>query len=127
MNFLIDMNLSPRWCGYFKENGHSVIHWSEAGLTSAEDSEIFNYARDYGYIIFTHDLDFSVLLAYTNLKGPSVVQLRTPDTLPENIHGSVMKAIADHSSELTCGAIVTVDLFKARVRILPIHKELDEK
>ena len=120
MKMLVDMNLSPEWCDYFNAASIKAVHWSTLGDPSAPDEEIFVFARKNGYVIVTHDLDFSVLLARTGKNGPSVVQLRTRDTFPDRVAHAVITAIHRHAQDLTQGAIVTIDLIKARVRILPI-------
>jgi len=37
------------------------------------------YTRTNGYVVFTHDLDFSAILAATHDDKPSVVQIRAED------------------------------------------------
>ncbi len=123
MKFLIDMNISPQWCDFFTSNGYDAVHWSATGDPSASDEEIFSYARENDYIIVTHDLDFSVLLAFSNKNGPSVIQLRTSDTFPDLLFPKVLKLISDYSESLRDGALVSVDIKRSRVRILPIIRE----
>jgi hypothetical protein len=48
----------------------------------APDDIIVSWARENGYIVFTHDLDFGVLLAWTRAESPSVIQVRTQDVFP---------------------------------------------
>ena len=67
MKILIDMNLSPRWTEVFLENNIEAVHWSGIGSAHANDAEILNYAKAHGYVVFTHDLDFSTILAKTNI------------------------------------------------------------
>ena len=38
MKFLIDMNLSPRWCAILRVEGWDSVHWSNVGRASAPDS-----------------------------------------------------------------------------------------
>ena len=71
-------------------------------------------------VVFTHDLDFSALLALTRAEGPSVIQVRSHDVLPEHLGAIVVAAIREYESPLEQGAIVTVDESRGRVRILPI-------
>lgn len=78
------------------------------------------WARENGYAVFTHDLDFGPLLALTRETGPSVVQVRTHDVLPDRIGPIVISVIRMYQSQLHEGAIVTVDESRGRVRILPI-------
>jgi predicted nuclease of predicted toxin-antitoxin system len=50
---------------------------------SAPDQEIISIARDHGFAIYTHDLDFGAILALIRSGGPSVIQLRDQAILPE--------------------------------------------
>ena len=122
MKIIVDMNLSPRWCDYLKTAGLNAIHWVEIGKPDAKDSEIFLYAKNNDYMLLTHDLDFAVILAHTAMDSPSVIQLRTRDTLPEKHASKVIETIKKYHKELNNGAIVTIDLIQSRVRILPIKK-----
>ena len=58
MKIVVDMNLPPAW-------GHMAMHWSAIGDGKASDSEVMAWARTNGYLVFTHDLDFGALLAYS--------------------------------------------------------------
>ena len=78
------------------------------------------WAREHGHVLFTHDLDFSALLAMTQAAGPSVLQVRTQDVLPEAIGDHVVQVLHTHGAALERGAVVTIDETTARVRILPI-------
>lgn len=120
MKFLIDMNLSPLWICFLAENGFTAVHWSTVGKPSAADSEIFDFAAANDWIIFTHDLDFGMLLAALRTSRPSVIQVRTQDVLPAVIGDIVLRAIQTAKPNLEAGAIVTVDSFHHRIRVLPI-------
>lgn len=63
MKFLIDMNLSPLWVAFLADQGFEAVHWSTIGPPEAADTEIFDFAAAKGWIVFTHDLDFGILLA----------------------------------------------------------------
>lgn len=121
MKILIDMNLSPDWVVVFQANGTTSVHWSEIGPVNAADTVIFAYAAQHQYIVFTHDLDFSAILAATNASAPSVIQVRTQDTMPSAIGEAVLQLVRQFEVELNQGALVTLDMAKARVRILPVH------
>ena len=85
MKLLLDMNLSPSWVRFLEENGFEALHWSTIGDRTATDAVIMAWARDRGVVVITHDLDFSALLASTEGVGPSVLQVRTQDVLPDSI------------------------------------------
>ena len=121
MRIVIDMNLPPRWAAFLSEHGLDAVHWSSIGNPRASDSEIMEWAREKGYLIFTHDLDFSVLLALTREEGPSIIQVRTQDVTPQEVGSSVLAAIRQHKENLEQEAIVTIHLQTSRVRVLPIR------
>ncbi|OGP71427.1 MAG: hypothetical protein A2Y80_04950 [Deltaproteobacteria bacterium RBG_13_58_19] len=119
MKILIDMNLPPRWVQVFAAESWEALHWSEVGAPTASDREIMAWAGDKGYVVFTHDLDFSALLAATQGEGPSVIQVRTQNVLPEAIGTLVINAMKQFQHELEKGALITIDPHRARSRILP--------
>ncbi|MDR1489081.1 MAG: DUF5615 family PIN-like protein [Desulfovibrio sp.] len=65
MKLLLDMNLSPRWVAWLAGEGIEAVHWSTLGAPDAPDETIMAVARAEGYIVLTHDLDFSAILAAT--------------------------------------------------------------
>ena len=72
--------------------------------------------------MFTHDLDFSAILAATQARAPSVIQLRTQDVLPTILADATIAAIRQFEQMLVQGALVVVNPNKARARILPIQR-----
>lgn len=120
MKILVDMNLSPVWIGTFTENGWEALHWSQVGDSRAKDRELMSWARQRGYIVFTNDLDFGHLLALTHATGPSVIQVRSKDLLPDSIGPVVIRALKENQEALQSGALVVIDPEDFRVRLLPI-------
>jgi predicted nuclease of predicted toxin-antitoxin system len=122
MKILVDMNLSPRWADYLKEAGLEAAHWSTLGPPNASDREIMAYASSEGYVVLTHDLDFSSILAATQGGWPSVVQVRSDDVSPKAIGSPVFRAIRQMEAELIEGALITVDPGRVRLRLLPLRR-----
>jgi predicted nuclease of predicted toxin-antitoxin system len=120
MKLVIDMNLSPSWCGFLVKAGYEAIHWSTVGDARTTDRLITAWAKEKGYIIFTHDLDFGTILAVTKAEGPSVIQVREHDVLPESMGSIVVQALSQFESHLQAGALITIDSKSLRARILPI-------
>lgn len=127
MKLVIDMNLSPDWVDVFTYQGWTALHWSAVGDPRAPDHEIMAWARASGHIVFTHDLDFGIMLAYTRAKGPSVIQVRVQDIMPSRLGVRVVQILRQFQEELEAGALVTVDEYKARVRVLPIKGQTIEQ
>lgn len=122
MKLLVDMNLSPDWCEVLRRGGWEAVHWSSVGDPRATDAAIMQFAREHGYVVFTHDLDFGTLLSATQAIGPSVIQLRSQDVLPARFGMLVLDVLRDLESALTEGALVTIDEARTRMRVLPLSK-----
>ena len=120
VQLVIDMNLSVEWVTELASHGWSAVHWLNVGDPHAEDSVIMDWARANGYVVFTHDLDFGTMLALTHATGPSVLQVRGQQVLPEDIGPIVVAALRQHNDALAAGALVVVDVKKSRVRVLPL-------
>jgi predicted nuclease of predicted toxin-antitoxin system len=89
------------------------------GNPRADDSTIMGWAVANRHVVFTHDLDFGTLLALTHATGPSVIQLRTRDVLPDHSLSLLLAALAQHENDLAAGALVVVEEAACRVRVLP--------
>lgn len=75
MKLLFDQNISPRLVQRLAAEYPDSAHVSMCGLDQASDNEVWDYARDHGFVIVTKDADFSdlsVLLGFP----PKVVWLR---------------------------------------------------
>ena len=122
MKVLLDMNLPPRWVGFLSEHGIEAVHWASVGDGRAPDSEILRWAAEGKCTVFTHDIDFTTLLALTGASGPSVIQLRSQDVTPEAVGDQVVAVLRAHAAALASGALITIDLVSSRVRLLPIRR-----
>ena len=122
MKLLIDMNLSPRWVEFIQAHAILAIHWSLVGDKAASDHEIVTYARTYGFVVLTNDLDFGHILAASHGTGPSVVQIRSDDLRPELIGKPVVAALLQMREELASGALITIDPKRTRLRLLPLTR-----
>ncbi len=122
MKILIDMNLSPTWVSALAEAGFEALHWSTVGNAAAKDEEIFDFARNNGYIIFTHDLDFGTILALTQAVSPSVIQIRSQAILPSDTSETVISVILNNRDFLFRGALIVIDETRARIRVLPLRR-----
>ena len=120
MKLVTDADLSPRWAAFLEEAGHEAVHWFDVGAAGATDHAIMAWARERNHIVFTHDLDFSALLAATQVEEPSVLQVRAQDVLPDALGAVVLRALRRFESKLRAGAVVTVDASRTRVHVLPL-------
>ena len=121
MKLLVDMNLSPRWKRFLADAGIEAAHWSDLGASNAPDAEIMAFAKANGYVVLTHDLDFSAILAATHGEKPSVVQIRSDDVSPEAVGQAVVSAVRQMAEELDEGALLSVEPNRMRIRLLPLQ------
>jgi predicted nuclease of predicted toxin-antitoxin system len=122
VKLLIDMNLAPNWVRVLANTGHDARHWSEVGDQRASDTEIMAYALRHGLIVLTHDLDFGDIVAATGGAGPSVVQIRAEDVRVATIALQVVRALETCSTAVADGALLSADVDRARLRLLPLRK-----
>ncbi len=120
LRLVIDVNLSPDWVPVLKEAGFDAVHWKQVGDPSAPDREIMDWAIANGYVVFSHDLDFSSMLALTHASGPSLVQIRGTKVLPEQIGETLIHALQRFHLDLETGALLLIEPSRSRVRVLPL-------
>jgi predicted nuclease of predicted toxin-antitoxin system len=122
VKLLIDMNLSPRWVERLSTASLPAVHWSSVGRVDAPDAEIMAYAAEHGFVVLTHDLDFSTILAATHGTKPSVVQIRSENLSPTSIGDTLIAALQQMAPELAAGALLTIDPSQTRLRLLPLAR-----
>ncbi len=116
------MNLSPRWIEALANAGIEARHWSTIGDGSASDREVFQWARLHGFVLLTHDLDFSRILALAGGRSPSVLLLRTHRLLPADTATTLVKVLHRHAEEIETGAVIVLGPDRYRVRLLPLQR-----
>jgi len=78
MKLLLDANISWRLIPVMEEHFGECIHVDDIPELSfpAKDTKIWQYAKDNGYAIITHDNDFNDLIAIRSFP-PKIIWLRT--------------------------------------------------
>jgi predicted nuclease of predicted toxin-antitoxin system len=79
------------------------------------------YASANDYVVLTHDLDFSAILAATHGEKPSVAQIRADDLSWSVIGKQVIAALLQAAADLEEGALLTIDPKRIRLRLLPLR------
>lgn len=114
------MNLSPAFGPALNAAGFHAMHWSALGDPRAGDLDIMAFARAHDYVVVTHDLDFSAILAATNGEKPSVVQIRAQNLAPQLMTALLVAALRQSETALQLGALLTIDAERRRLRLLPL-------
>jgi len=120
MKILLDMNIPLKYAELLAKRNIECIRWSDIGAPNAADTEIMEYARNNDFIILTFDLDFSVILSVTHELKPSVAQIRASILYAEKAADLISTALLQNADDLQKGAILSIDLKKARIRLLPL-------
>jgi predicted nuclease of predicted toxin-antitoxin system len=120
MKFLLDMGISPEMSSILRGFGHDAVHLHEEGLDTLLDPAILEKARDQGYILLTHDLDFADLVAASGARLPSVVIFRLRNMRPEHVAKYIERILTQSGKALEEGAILSVTEGLIRVRLLPL-------
>ncbi len=121
MKVLVDMNLSPGWIDLLVKAGFQAVHWSSIGRGNESDAELMRWAAEHAHVVLTADLDFGAILAATQRRQPSVIQIRADVPTPAVAGQAVLSAIRQARDELESGAILSVDIGRARLRVLPFR------
>jgi predicted nuclease of predicted toxin-antitoxin system len=122
VTFLLNENISPALCAGVDQLGYKAVHVKDIGLLAAKDEAIFEYARQSGDIIITHDLDYSRIHAISGADKPSVILFRIEPVSRELIYMFLKNNLDQLKDELEKGAFVVVENDHIRVRELPIKK-----
>jgi predicted nuclease of predicted toxin-antitoxin system len=70
----------------------------------------------------TCDLDFNILLSLSNNLKPSIIQLRTQRINVELDGEWITSIIVNNEDKFEKGAILSMDIKKYRLRLLPLSK-----
>ncbi|MGQ0593805.1 MAG: DUF5615 family PIN-like protein [Gammaproteobacteria bacterium] len=94
MKLLFDENLSPRLVTLLNDVFPQSAHVDRAGLGSAPDSSVWEYARANGYLIVSKDSDFherSLLHGYP----PKVVWIKRGNCSTRQIEALLRQAVGN--------------------------------
>jgi len=120
MKILLDMNIPFKYAALLAKKGLEVMRWPDVGAPDAADLEIMAYARNNDFIVLTCDLDFSAILSITHELKPSVAQIRASVHHAEQAVDLIASALFRYADDLKKGAILSINLKKARLRLLPL-------
>ena len=102
----LDAHLSPHLARWITETfGGECLHVRDLGLRNAEDTEIFEKARDAGSIIMTKDEDF-VRLVERNNPPPQVIWVTAGNMSNARFKSLLLKTFPDAMSLIASGETV---------------------
>lgn len=95
MNIWLDAQLSPQLARWIAETfGGECLHLRDLGLRNADDTEIFQKARNVGSIVMTKDEDF-VRLVERNGSPPQVIWVTAGNMSNARFKSLLLKTFPD--------------------------------
>jgi predicted nuclease of predicted toxin-antitoxin system len=101
MKLLLDENLSRRLVPFLQHDFPGSTQVVLLGMESASDKDVWQRAKDDGYVVVTRDADFQELSLVWGAP-PQVIRLRTPN----QTRAAVLKLLLDNK-EAICTALET--------------------
>ena len=93
---------------------------ADIGAVDGANDKILEWTRSNEACILTVDLDFGEMLAMTGGSAPSVVQIRARRRKVDLVGDRVVGALVQMRDEIALGALVTIDISRTRIRLLPL-------
>ncbi len=107
------------WVRFLEENGFEAVHWSTTGDPTATDAVVMAWGA-IAASSWSPTTSTSPLCSRPPRPGPSVIQVRTQDVLPDAVGAHVVRVLRDHRAALDQSAIISIDELTSRVRVLPV-------
>ena len=115
------MGLARSTAEFLRTRRYDAIHLRDEHLQRLSDAQIVVKARAEARVIITHDLDFSRLIALSQQANPSAITLRLDNMQPDNVNRHLLEALTQFESEISSGALVSINERGIRVRLLPVE------
>ena len=112
MRFLIDRCAGRRLADWLRSQGHDVVESRERGRDPG-DRKVLQWAAEEARVLVTMDKDFGEFVFVERAAHAGL--FRRPDVPAERRIALMERVLADHGTELSAGAVVTVR--GGRVRI----------
>jgi len=120
LKLIADIHISHITVKALQNKGYDILRIMDKLPATASDKEIIQLAQDERAVIITQDLDFSAIIAQSNLNGPSVVSLRLACAKPDIVTRILLTILPLIESDLIEGTIISIDEKEYRIRKLPI-------
>ena len=121
LSYLADVHISPLTVSELSKEGYKVSRITDFLPATFSDTKIVDFARTEKAVIITQDMDFSSLIAKSGRRSPSLISLRVSRANPVFISQLLKSVLPQIQTELSEGAIISVDDFHFRIRKLPVQ------
>ena len=122
IRLLLDQGLPRSATILLQQRGIDAIHVGDIGMSAASDMEILDKARCDNRIVVTLDADFHSLLAVNALSSPSVLRIRIEGLNGDGLCTLLCRVFELCGDDLAIGAVVSAQINRIGVKLLPIDK-----
>lgn len=122
LKFIADIHISPLTVEALRKKGYDIVRITDKLPSTASDKEIILLAHQERAAIITQDLDFSAIIAQSGLNGPSIISLRLDNAKPDVISRLLVTVLPLIETELSEGAIISINEKEYRVKRLPVKE-----
>lgn len=112
----LDQNIRIEIAESLRQDGHTVVHATEAGLRVRADEFLFRWAVENGYTLVTFDADFAERAYWGREPHPGMVRLRLEPQTPEHVLPVLRRFLATYPPEQIKNALVILTEKKVRIR-----------
>jgi len=123
MKLLLDQGLSRSAATLLSEAGIDTIHVADINLSTADDRDILEEARNNERVVVTLDADFHALLALSEATSPSVIRIRVEKLRAQGLTNLLLTVVSEFEKNLQQGVVITVEASRVRIRHLPLVKD----
>jgi predicted nuclease of predicted toxin-antitoxin system len=113
---LIDQNIRIEVAEALREDGHEVMHASDANLDRRDDEVILRFANARQLAIVTFDVDFAELAFWGREPHHGVIRLKIEPQIPSRILPVLRRFLATHSPASLENSLVILAENKVRIR-----------
>jgi predicted nuclease of predicted toxin-antitoxin system len=107
VRFIVDAQLPPALARLLVRFGHDAIHVSDAGLLTASDRDIWNYASRLAAALITKDEDFVTMRAF-NASGPPIIWVRLGNATNRTLLAYFTSTLSAIVESITRGETIVV-------------------
>ena len=112
----LDQNIRVEIAGSLREDGHTVVHASEAGLREREDEMLFRWAVENRFTLVTFDVDFAERAYWSRDPHFGVVRLRLEPQTPAHVAPILLRFLNAYPPEKLKDSLVIITEKKVRLR-----------
>lgn len=112
----LDQNIRIEVAASLREDGHTVVHASEAGLRERDDETLFRWAVEHSFTLVTFDVDFAERAYWSRDPHFGVIRLRLEPQTPSHVVPALRRFLTSYPPGKLKGSLVVITEKKVRLR-----------